>query len=180
MKVSNVHERWLPAAPETVWVLLDGLGGAQDRLWPHETWPAMVLDRPLACGARGGHGPVRYAVEAYDHGRRVTFRFSDQGLLAGIDGLHFFEVEERDDGCVLRHVIDANARGLLVWRWHLVVRPLHDALIEEALDKAEAAITGLPRRFRRHSPRVAFLRRLAARMSRRNTPHATLPNAGAG
>jgi len=74
VKVTNVHERLLPASPARVGQPLDSLAGPDDRLWPSADWPPMRLDRPLQVGAAGGNGPIRYEVEAYDPGRRVQFR----------------------------------------------------------------------------------------------------------
>jgi len=48
--------------------LLGSLASEQDRLWPSQAWPAMRLNRPLAVGAAGGHGPVRYVVTGYEVG----------------------------------------------------------------------------------------------------------------
>src|SRR5664280_1614566 len=73
--VNNRHQRTLSARPAVVGQLIDGLAGHEDRLWPTEQWPAMCLDRPLGVGARGGHGPVRYCVEAYTPGEAIRFRF---------------------------------------------------------------------------------------------------------
>ena len=68
----------------------------------------MRFDRPLAMGAVGGHGPVRYRVEAYTPGQRIVFRFDpDRGLTRGFQGVHFFEVEDHGQASVLKHVIDA-------------------------------------------------------------------------
>jgi len=75
MRVLNIHERALDATAEKVGLLIDGLGSANDLLWPVDRWPAMRLDRPLGVGAVGGHGPIRYCVESYSPGRSVQFRF---------------------------------------------------------------------------------------------------------
>ena len=134
MKVTNVHERLLPASPAQVGQLLDSLASPDDRLWPRTDWPPMRFDRPLQVGAAGGHGPIRYQVEAYDPGRRVQFRFTGP---AGFDGFHAFEVMPRPDGhALLRHEIHMVARGPALVTWPLVFRPLHDALMEDALAAA--------------------------------------------
>ncbi len=65
MGVYNVHERLLFAQAGEVGALLDTLAGGADALWPRSTWPPVEFDRPLAVGAVGGHGPVRYTVAAY-------------------------------------------------------------------------------------------------------------------
>jgi hypothetical protein len=161
--IHNVHERTLPAPADEVGALLDTLAGEHDRLWPRDRWPAMrferpldarVPDEPLRLGARGGHGPIIYEVSRHVPGRLVAFRFCPD---TGLRGEHRFEVIPAGDGAArLRHTIDARPVGSGRLRWPLVMRPLHDALIEEALDNAEAAAGGHPRQHR--SLRVAFLR----------------------
>jgi hypothetical protein len=154
--IRNVHERVLEAAPREVGALIDGLAGEHDRLWPSQRWPAMRLDRPLAVGASGGHGRIRYAVSNYQPGRRVRFRFDPR---LGLLGHHEFEVAARAGRTVLRHRLEASPRGRMRIAWPLILRWLHDALIEDALDQAESATNGRPIQPRRWSPRVRLLRR---------------------
>jgi hypothetical protein len=61
VRIHNTHERTLPAGgmPGS---LIDGLAGDDDRLWPHDRWPAMRFDGGLQEGNHGGHGPIRYRV----------------------------------------------------------------------------------------------------------------------
>jgi hypothetical protein len=58
---------------------------------------------------------------------------------------------------MLRHVIDMRTVGMAVPNWSLIIRPLHDALLEDALDKIEGAFwnVGPPRTWSR---KVEFLR----------------------
>jgi hypothetical protein len=158
--VHNVHERRFPAPPADVGRLVDSLSSPGDLLWPgipDGRWPPMRLDRPLAVGARGGHAAVRYHVVEYVPGRRVVFEFLQQGLTRGLVGRHFFEVSPADRGSVLRHVIDARCTGLAALRWRAVIEPLHDALLEDALDRAERHLTGGVERPVRWSGWVRFL-----------------------
>lgn len=142
MEVLNVHQRALPAEPDVVGALLDSLASAQDRLWPRICWPAMRLDRPLAPGAVGGHGPIRYVVDAYRPGQLVRFRFLGP---RGFVGHHWLEVlPQGAGGTVLRHTIRMRPQGLARLTWPLAIRPLHDALLEDALARAEAAIGTMP------------------------------------
>ncbi|MDQ3135435.1 MAG: hypothetical protein M3Q76_11655, partial [Acidobacteriota bacterium] len=67
--MKNVHERILQSPFAAAGELIDKLASRDDLLWPRERWPAMKLDRPLGVGAKGGHGPIRYVVEAYEPGR---------------------------------------------------------------------------------------------------------------
>jgi hypothetical protein len=135
MRIHNVHERTVAMSAEEAGRLLDGLASPNDRLWPAERWPEMRFDRGLVVGARGGHGPIRYEVVGLEPGRRVRFRFRE---MRGLDGEHGFEIEPAGPGAaVLRHVVDAEARGPIALWWLVVIRPLHDALVEDALDRAQ-------------------------------------------
>ncbi|MBA2792860.1 MAG: SRPBCC family protein [Thermoleophilaceae bacterium] len=106
--IRNVHERHLKADPKTVWSLVASLSSRHDELWPRERWPAMRFDGPLAGGARGGHGPVRYEVAQMRAPHRVAFRFTPD---FGIRGEHRCEVEPRGEGAVLRHVLEGRPVG---------------------------------------------------------------------
>lgn len=158
--VRNTHERHVRARPEQLGALLDGLAGPEDRLWPAGAWPPLRLDRPLAVGAAGGHGPIRYAVEAYTPGTLVRFRFTPS---MGVDGTHTFHVLPEGGGSVLRHELAATPSGRMRLAWPVVVRWLHDALIEDLLDRAEAELHGAVARPARWSPWVRLLRAVERR-----------------
>ncbi len=161
MRVRNLHLRRLPVPPDRAGALIDGLASPADALWPADRWPAMRLDRPLAVGASGGHGPVRYTVAAYTPGRGVRFRFRAP---RGFDGFHEFTAgPAHGGGAVLRHRLVIRAHGPALLTWPLVFRPLHDALLEDCLDRAEHALTGTVRAPARWSPYVRLLRAAAAR-----------------
>jgi carbon monoxide dehydrogenase subunit G len=163
MKIFNRHERRIPAPPDEVGSLLDSLSGPADRLWPADDWPAMKFDAPLREGARGGHGPVRYRVTEYMPGRRIVFQFEGGGLTDGLDGRHFFEVIPRQNCTLIRHVVDADC-GLRMWaKWHILIGPMHDALIEDAFDRVEQRIHGALVKRSRWSPWVRFLRKMRKR-----------------
>jgi hypothetical protein len=158
MAVRNVHERLLRGVPaEQVGALVDGLAGPDDRLWPGRHWPAMRLHGPLAIGAAGGHGPIRYTVEEYVAGRWARFRFDNR---REIDGFHEFTVHEQPEGTLLQHTLSVSLHGQARLGWPLVIRWLHDALLEELLDNAERATTGTVTRPARWSSYVRMLRRL--------------------
>ncbi len=159
-----VHQRRLPASIQAVGALIDGLAGRPDPLWPAERWPPMAFDRPLGEGAAGGHGPVRYYVEEYEPGKRVRLRFTRP---PGLVGFHEFSVEPSGESAVLRHLLEAEPRRTARLTWPLVFRPLHDALLEDALDKAENAVTGAVERPRDWSLWVRVLRRLLQPLARR-------------
>lgn len=164
MKIRNIHERRLAASTEAVGALIDGLARDDDRLWPHGDWPPMRFDRPLRAGAAGGHGPVRYRVIEHVPGQRVVFEFdTERGLTRGFQGQHQFEARDERGQTVLRHVIDADCTPAAWLRWLLVVRPLHDALLEDALDRAETALGSPPEEPARWSLWVRLLRHGAKR-----------------
>ena len=136
----------LDASTARIGELIDSLGSANDRLWPVDRWVPMRFDRPLGVGAVGGHGPIHYTVESYVPGECIRFRFTEP---TGFVGVHYFETKPAEEGKVwLRHVIDMQVRGRALWPWAIVIRPLHDALMEDALDRAEEYATGkqLPKR----------------------------------
>jgi hypothetical protein len=155
--VKNVHERRVPFAIGEVARLVDSLSSAEDRLWPRDAWPPMILDRGLVVGSKGGHGMIRYSVDAYEPGRSVTFRFAD-GL--GIVGTHSFTAtDDGAGGTVLRHEIHGQTEGSMRLLWPFVIRWMHDTVVEDALDTAEASLRSEPTPVRRPSRYVSFLKR---------------------
>jgi hypothetical protein len=166
MRILNVHERSYAADPARLGEILSSLSSANDRLWPCDKWPPMRLDLPLGQGGRGGHGPVRYREESYEPGQRVAFAFETTGFSAGMLGGHEFVIVPSAAGTLLRHRLYASC-GLGAWlKWALVVRPLHDALLEDALDKVELDLTGFIAQPARWSPWVKWLRRALAAKQR--------------
>jgi len=155
MKIENVHERTYPVEASALAPFLDGLGSGADRLWPRRQWPPMVVGAGLHVGSAGGHGPVRYVVERYEPGRSVSFRFRRP---RGWDGTHSFVIQPLSDGrSRLIHVLEMRASGAALLQWLLVFRPLHDAVIEEGLDRVATAF-GAPLEAPPWSARVRFLR----------------------
>jgi hypothetical protein len=141
MRVRSSHARELDATGEEVGRLVAALGSERDVLWPNDLWPGtrIEFDRPLGPGARGGHGAIRYSVEAYEPGRRVRFRF-DPGI--GLDGTHGFDLEPLTDGRTrLVHTLDTRLEGAVRLAKPLLLR-MHDTLIGQLLDNAERATGG--------------------------------------
>ena len=169
--VRNVHERVVAAPVGRVWELVEGLGGADDHLWPAPAWSPMRLDRPLAVGARGGHALIRYAVTSYEPTRRVKFTLDPT---IGARGTHTFTVSPLGpDRTLLRHELAARLTGRMRLAWPLAVRWLHDALLEDLLDRAQDAGGVPPARRARHSAWVRLLRRATTQPSvLRNRPRA--------
>lgn len=173
MQVLNVHQRELPAEPAEVGALIDSLATENDRVWPRSSWPAMRLDRPLCVGAVGGHGPISYVVEEYRPGQMVKFRFLGP---RGFEGHHWLEVAPHGNNCtVLRHTIHMTAHGTALLSWPLAIRPLHDALLEDALALAQASL-GVAPIVRPWSAWVKFLRWVMSggRASSQQTPSPSL------
>lgn len=138
--IRNVHERDLPVASERLAPLLDSVAEPGHTVWPAPAWPALRLDRPLGVGAAGGHGPIRYACTAYIPGREVEFTFDPA---VGLVGTHTLAVLDgpAPGRCVVRHVLEGRATGLVTsLRWALVIRWLHDALIEDMFDNVARAV----------------------------------------
>lgn len=154
--IFNSHERLIMASETVVGGLIDSLSSENEMLWPSDEWPAIKFDRPLAVGAIGGHGPVRYVVSAYAPGRRVVFDFTSP---TGFRGSHAFEVVAHAiDQTLLRHELRMSVSGWAKLSWPLFFRPMHDALIEESFDRAERECGGVPARMHQRSAWVRILR----------------------
>ena len=138
----------------------------------------MRFDRPgLPPGARGGHGPVAYRIRHHEPGHSITFEFL--GRPRGLRGHHQFVVQATGvTSCVLWHLSDIDASRPMTFTWAPFWGPLHDALIEDALDKALAATTGQPWSPGQWPRYVRALRALAGPIVRRrpsSKPSATFP-----
>jgi hypothetical protein len=135
----NVHDRRIAVPATRVGALLDTLASSDDRFWPHENWSAMRLDRPLQVGATGGHGTAPYTVISYTPGEHIRFEFGGER-----DGYHEFTLEEAGNcTCLLRHTTKVRLTINSAYRWYVQIRPLHNALIEDLLDKVEGQLTNL-------------------------------------
>lgn len=133
--IRNVHQRRFASEPATVGLLLSRLGGPEDQLWPGSRWPAMVVPRPITVGDVANHGNVRYVVDDFRPGEALWFRFDPS---SGLFGRHGFIVERCDDGTVaLTHVLEAHPTGIGRLLWPLMIRAMHDQLLEELMDNAE-------------------------------------------
>lgn len=157
IKISNVHERDYPVSESELGKMLDTIASEDDKLWPRE-WPPVRFDRPLAVGADGGHGPIRYRVSAYEPGRRIEFE-----MTGDLPGRHVLEVAPGpDDGnCRLRHTLILDPAPLADrLKWALLVRPAHDAVLEGLLDNAGDAVGHPPAERSTWSPWVRLARRL--------------------
>lgn len=153
----NVHQREFRTSEARLGELLDQLGSPADPLWPLR-WPKLRLDGPLAVGADGGHGPIRYAVAEHEPGRRVLFRFHPP---TPMEGTHAFEVlpGSAPGTAVLRHVLAGRPVGVTGWLgWQLAIRWMHDVVLEELLDRAGVVVGDPPAGPTRWSPWVRLSR----------------------
>lgn len=154
--ICNVHEREISATRGEVAALINSLGSKNDRLWPRGEWPAMRLDGPLRVGASGGHGPVRYFVTQYEPGERVEFQFTSP---SGFNGFHSFTATSLTGKSVLlRHELSMSPSGMSILTWPIFFRPLHNALIEECLDRGEIECGSSPVMVRRRTIWTKLLR----------------------
>lgn len=115
--------------------LLKTLSTNNDKIWPFEKWPAMKFKEGLKEGAKGGHGPIRYMIEKYKPDEIIQFKFSKP---TGFNGIHKFEILGLDkEKTELKHTIEMDAVGKGLLTWIIAIRSLHNALLEDALDKVE-------------------------------------------
>jgi hypothetical protein len=134
MQIVNIHTRHLPASIVQVGELIATAASADDRVWPHENWPRIFLDRPIQAGAVGGHGPITYRVSHYAPQERVRFEFA-----SGSVGWHELQLQATGEHtCLLTHTIQTQPSFKFRIAWLLVIRHMHDALIEDLFDKLEA------------------------------------------
>lgn len=143
MRIINIHSRRIAASASQITPLLLTLGSTQDRVWPHEDWPRMKLDRPIQAGAIGGHGPIHYRVSICEPDKRVRFEFQ-----RGSRGFHEITLHNTETGCLLTHTIDTQPSMGFFFAWHFYIRFMHDALIEDLFDKLQSRFEPLPQRSR--------------------------------
>ncbi|MFC5001253.1 SRPBCC family protein [Dactylosporangium cerinum] len=165
--MQNVQRRTIDAPLALMGPLLDRVAADDDPLWPVRTWPPIQFDGPLAPGATGGHGMIRYSVVEHVPGRLLRCRF-DPTL--GLVGEHELRLEPDGTGTAVVHVIRGRLTGGMRILWPVAIRWLHEALLQDLLDNAERAGTGTVRTPARWSPWVRLLRRaLATRPTRPGT-----------
>jgi len=157
MKVLNIHSRIIQKPFEVTSLLLDSLATEVDPIWPSEHWPKIKFKNGLQVGSKGGHGIVRYSIEKYIPNQYIEFKFSKP---KGFFGIHKFEIIKKDQySSEFIHTIDAHMKGIALITWPLAIRPLHNALIEDAFDKVEGLYSSEEKKTA-WSPWVRFLRKL--------------------
>lgn len=169
MQIDNTHQRELPISADQAEFLLATLAGPHDRLWPYEKWPPVHFPDGLRPGSTGGHGPIGYRVESLAP-RQITFQFTRP---QGYHGRHELLLEETgESSCRLTHRLSMRADFFAWLAWSLVIRWLHDALLEDLLDKAYDSSLGQSWRPRQQwSLWVQIGRRLVTALTRGITRH---------
>lgn len=134
MKVINIHTRTILQPKAELEKLFATLASDDDKMLATHKWPPMKLDKGLAVGSKGGHGPIRYHVTEFEAGNRIRFQFD----LPGFNGFHEFLLKATSpQSTELRHEIRMETSGKATPQWFLAIRWLHDAFIEDAFDKVE-------------------------------------------
>lgn len=136
MNVVNTHKRIINQSYKEIYVLLATLSTKADKVWPKDKWPAIRFKNGLKVGEIGGHGMIRYSVEAYTPGVLIVFRFLKP---IGFKGIHKFEIKEINaTSTEITHSVIMNTAGFKATiQWCIAIRWMHDALIENAFDTIE-------------------------------------------
>ena len=165
MHIDNVHERTIDAPPAAVGGLLDTLSSARRPALAPATLATDALRRAPRC-----RRPRRARLRPLPRRRlRARARGSSSRSIpasASTATTGSWSNRSTTDHCVLRHEMHADAHGAVALDWILVIRALHDACVEDALDCAEHAATGDVRAPARWSVGVRFLRRWVRGRSR--------------
>jgi hypothetical protein len=87
--------------------------------------------------------------------------------MGGVDGRHYFEIIPRRGHVIIRHDLEGDC-DLGMWlKWTFLVKPLHNAVIEDAFDKVESRFSGTAVKRSHWGSWVRFLRWMRARQRRR-------------
>ncbi len=139
MKITNIHQREYHQSSSTLSEILDTLSSGNDRLWPNEMWPPMLLNNGLTLHSSGGHGPIGYYISNYDYGKSIEFTFTKP---KGYVGTHTFDIIKiTEKRTLLRHTINMNLNLKGMVTWFFAVKWLHDALLTDCLDKVHSQLT---------------------------------------
>ncbi len=135
MKITNIHKRIINQPKDKISELFDTLSSKSDQLWPNEKWPPMIFKKGLLEGAVGGHGPIKYSIQKYLPGNIIEFQFIKPD---GFNGIHKFQITEIDsEKAEIKHTIKMTLSGKGILTWYFAIKWLHDALLEDCLDKVE-------------------------------------------
>jgi hypothetical protein len=100
-----------------------------------EQWPPMIFKKGLSEGAIGGHGPIKYSILKYIPGDTIEFKFIKPD---GFNGIHKFNITELvSEKTEIKHTIEMSLSRKSILTWYFAIKWLHDALLEDCLDKVE-------------------------------------------
>lgn len=153
--INSLHSRKFKCSKQSIMILISKFASEESPLWAYKLWPRDKFDSEIRIGAVGGHGATRYIVEKYDAEKELIFRFIAPKKYIGFHGFRFIE---EDGDVVLTHFTSLSLKGYHWLMWHLAIRWVHDALIEDSFDSAELFLTGKVLRPNRWKWRVYFLR----------------------
>lgn len=135
MRVINSHKRIINQPKEKVSDLFKTLATTNDQIWPAKNWPAMCFKEGLKIGSRGGHGRIHYTIIAFEAGNHIKFKFTKPN---GFNGTHELSIKAMSEhASEIHHLIKMNTTLKASFLWVVVIRWLHDALIEEAFDNVQ-------------------------------------------
>ncbi len=157
MKVLNIHSREINAPKAQVVALLDTIATPNDQMWPFEKWPAMKFREGVKVDSKGGHGVIRYRIKRYIPRELIEFEFRKPKGFNGVHRFDFFELGENKTE--VRHTIDMDAVGVGIVTWSILVKWLHNALLEDALHKIENQFRSSPKKTT-YNLWVRFLRKI--------------------
>lgn len=98
----------------------------------------MVLNNGLKINSFGGHGPIGYYISNYAIGKSIEFTFTKPKEYIGT---HRFEIiETAANTTLLKHSINMSLNSKGIVTWYFAIKWLHDALLEDCLDKVHNQI----------------------------------------
>ena len=129
MKISNRHERIVPATPERVAAIVADF----DRIWPTQIGPP----------------PQQVEDRLYQAGRMLWEEVRRPGALRAFRVItpaelrleHWFAAEPTAGGTILRHTVEGYADGRYEAIWRERIEPGHDVELEALFDNVEAAVS---------------------------------------
>jgi hypothetical protein len=157
MQIINKHERVVKTEKSKIGQMLDEICIKEKTVWPRDRWPAIEFEKSMSVGVAGGHDGIRYTITKYIPGKYLECKFTAP---VGFIGSHTFEIIEIDNStCKISHISRITPKGKIRILWPIIMRPLHDAMLEDLFDNVEIA-AGLNPNKKRWSFWVKMLRKL--------------------
>lgn len=158
-KIFSHHQRTIDCAIETARGLFETFVDNDSIFWPTSSWPRDAFnDDQLKIGSIGGHGGTKYKIQHYQPGACLEFSFIyPKGYL----GTHEFRlIFLNSSQFLLCHVTNIKTNIYHWMLWQIMIRWVHDALIQDAFDKAELHLMGKIRLKSTWKYRVYLIRHL--------------------